>query len=261
VDVEVDEKRLAELFNDAVQDVPPASFDTGDVRKASHRATIKRRNNVFAGSALAFVLLAGGTVTAISLLGETPNTTAASAPALGGAPMANSGTMDDSGAGASASEAEKSAARGDAPGPHVDTRSGPPKQGGGPTGNAGTAGSTPSGCKAVRELAAALAGELPAAASKIEVEVPFGCPEPAGGAAFAVTDGDKRGTVSVVRVPAGAEPGIVPMGSDVAGYASTESPAASGGSIYVVSQPSPGTAEAPFVNEISRYATEIAKRF
>jgi hypothetical protein len=254
----VDEKKIADLFNDAVRDVPPASFDTGDVRKASHRATVKRRTNIIAGSALAFVVLAGGTVTTLALSGETNTPTAASAPALGGGPMANSGTMDIEG------DAEKPAtpsARGDGAGPRLDTQDGPPKQGGSPPGNAGTAGSTPSGCMADRELAAALAGELPAAASAGEVPVPFGCPAGATGGAVKVTDGGKQGTLSVVRVPQGASPGIVPMGSDVDGYASTETVAASGASIFVVSQPAPGTGEAPFVDDIARYAAAIGSKY
>ncbi|MET0234141.1 MAG: hypothetical protein ABW224_05865 [Kibdelosporangium sp.] len=142
-----------------------------------------------------------------------------------------------------------------------DDRTGPPKQGGSPSGNAGGAGSTPSGCKADRELAAALAGELPAAATPTEVTVPFGCPPGAVGASYLVADGARRGTVSVVVVPSGVEPGIAPMGGDVAGYSSAQSPATSGASVYVVSQPAPGTGDAPLTNDIPRYASAIGKRF
>jgi hypothetical protein len=253
----VDEKKLAELFNDAVRDVPPASFDAGEVRKASHRATIKRRNSVVAGSALALVLLAGGTVTTLALSGEMRNTTAASAPALGGAPMQNNGTMD----------AEGNAPKPAAPTPReesstqLDSRSGPPKQGGTPTGNAGGAGSTPSGCKVDRELAAALAGELPAAASAIDVPIPFGCPPAADGASVEVVDGAKRGTISVVRVPEGVDPGIALFGGEVSGSANAQALATSGASIFVVSQPAPGTAEPPFVDVIAGLAAELGKQF
>jgi hypothetical protein len=252
----VDEKRLAELFNDAVRDTPPASFDAAEVRQASHRATIKRRNSIVAGSALALVLLAGGAVTTVALSGEMANPTAASAPALGGAPVPNNGTMD----------AEGNAQKPAAPAPQegsstqLDSRSGPPMQGGTSTGNAGGAGSTLSGCKADRELAAALAGELPAAASHTEIAVPFGCPPGASGGALAVTDGARQGTISIILVPAGVEPGIAPMGGNVEGFVPTQAPAASGASIYIVSQPAPGS-EAPLADEVPRYAAEIGKRY
>lgn len=252
----MDEKKLAELFNDAVPDVPPASFDAGQIRRASHRATIKRRNSIVAGSALALVLLAGGTVTTVALSGEMKATTASSADSGSGAPMANSGSMD----------AEGNAQQPAAPAPRsesshqLDNRVGPPKQGGTPSGNAGGAGSTPSGCKADRELAAALAGELPAAASRIEIAIPFGCPEGSRAAAFAVSDGGNQGTISIVVVPPGVEPGIAPMGGNVYGYVPGQAVAASGATVYVVSQPSSGS-EAPLANDVARYAAEIGEQY
>jgi hypothetical protein len=254
----VDEKKLAELFNDAVRDVPPASFDAGEVRKASRRATIKRRNGIVAGSALALVLLAGGAVTTAALSGELSNTTAASAPALDSAPMQNDGTM---GAEGNAQNPAAPAPREESNSTQLDSRSGSPKQGGTPPGNAGGgAGSTLSGCKADRELAAALAGELPAAASRIEVAIPFGCPEGSRAASFAVTDGANQGTISIVVVPAGVEPGIAPMGGNVYGYVPTQALAASGASVYIVSQPASGS-QAPLEDDIARYAAEIGKRY
>ncbi|MBP2322073.1 hypothetical protein JOF56_002458 [Kibdelosporangium banguiense] len=254
----MDEKKLADLFNDAVRDVPPASFDAGAVRTASHRATIKRRNSIVAGSALALVLLAGGAVTTVALSGEMRDSSEVSAPAMGGAPMANSGSMDGGG---SAQAPAVPAPRTEELSTNQDDRTGPPKQGGTPSGNAGGAGGTPSGCKADRELAAALAGELPAAANQGQVTVPFGCPAGAGAAAFAVTDGVRKGTISIVLVPPGVEPGFVPMGSNVEGYVPTQAQAAKGGLVYIVSQPAPGTSGAPLSDQIPRYAAEIGTRF
>jgi hypothetical protein len=253
----VDEKKLAELFNDAVRDVPPASFDAGGIRKASHRATVKRRNSIVAGSALAFVLLAGGTVTTLALSGELANPTAATAPALGSAPMADDGTMDAEG---NAQHPAAPVPRSEELSAQKDNRSGPPKQGGTPTGNAGGAGSAPSGCRADRELAAALAGELPAAASRIGVAIPFGCPAGSLAAAYAVTDGDRQGTISIVVVPDGVEPGIAPMGGNVDGYVSAQAQAASGALVYIVSQPASGS-QAPLVDDIARYAAEVGTRY
>lgn len=252
----MDEKKLAELFNDAVRDAPPATFGTGDVRQASHRARVKRRNAVVAGSALAFVLLAGGTLTTVALSGGMKDTTAANAPVLAGGGPGNGGTMYNEG---NAEQVPPS------PGvrqhtPQLDSRTEPPKQGGAaPSGNAGTAGSTPSGCQADRGLAAALAGELPAASQKTEVAVPFGCPSGARGAAYQITDGTRTGTISIVLLPPGVM-SVAPLGSDVYGTANAESATRGGGVLHIVSQPTPGIepAEAPLVDEIARYAARIA---
>ena len=56
----MDEQKLADLFRDAAHDAPPASFDAGDVRKASRRATLRRRNSIAAGTTLVVVLGFGG---------------------------------------------------------------------------------------------------------------------------------------------------------------------------------------------------------
>ncbi|MDX8030002.1 hypothetical protein SK803_07250 [Lentzea sp. BCCO 10_0856] len=56
----MDEQKLADLFRDAAHDAPPASFDAGDVRTASRRATMRRRNSIAAGTTLVVVLGFGG---------------------------------------------------------------------------------------------------------------------------------------------------------------------------------------------------------
>ncbi|WP_330272020.1 hypothetical protein OG205_34105 [Lentzea sp. NBC_00516] len=56
----MDEQKLADLFRDAAQDAPPASFDAGDVRTASRRATLRKRNSIAAGTTLVVVLGFGG---------------------------------------------------------------------------------------------------------------------------------------------------------------------------------------------------------
>lgn len=56
----MDERRLGALFRDAVGDPPPATFGCADVVAASHRATIRRRNSLVAGTLLGLAILAGG---------------------------------------------------------------------------------------------------------------------------------------------------------------------------------------------------------
>lgn len=58
----MDEQKLADLFRDAAHDAPPASFDASDVRTASRRATLRRRNSIAAGTTLVVVLGFGGAV-------------------------------------------------------------------------------------------------------------------------------------------------------------------------------------------------------
>ena len=60
----MDEQKLAGLFREAAQDAPPASFDAGDVRTASRKATLRRRNSIAAGTTLVVVLGFGGVIAA-----------------------------------------------------------------------------------------------------------------------------------------------------------------------------------------------------
>ncbi|KJK42091.1 hypothetical protein UK23_38890 [Lentzea aerocolonigenes] len=69
----MDEQKLADLFRDAAHDAPPASFDAGDVRTASRRATLRRRNSIAAGTTLAVVLGFGGVMAGAGWFG-TSNT-------------------------------------------------------------------------------------------------------------------------------------------------------------------------------------------
>jgi hypothetical protein len=69
----MDEKKLADLFRDAAQDAPPASFDAGDVRTASRRATLRRRNSIAAGTTLVVVLGFGGVFAANNWVSQDSN--------------------------------------------------------------------------------------------------------------------------------------------------------------------------------------------
>ncbi|SDF59057.1 hypothetical protein SAMN05216553_102202 [Lentzea fradiae] len=70
----MDEQKLANLFRDAAHDAPPASFDEADIRTASRRATLRRRNSIAAGTTLAVVLGFGGVLAANSWYGHDANT-------------------------------------------------------------------------------------------------------------------------------------------------------------------------------------------
>lgn len=66
----MDENKLAGLFQDATHNAPPASFDVSDIRSASRRATMRRRNAIAAGSTLVVVLGFGGVVASAGWLGQ-----------------------------------------------------------------------------------------------------------------------------------------------------------------------------------------------
>ncbi|MFS8098260.1 hypothetical protein LFM09_14080 [Lentzea alba] len=71
----MDEQKLADLFRDAAHDAPPASFDAGDVRTASRRATLRRRNSIAAGTTLVVVLGFGGVVAGVNWTSQEKNVT------------------------------------------------------------------------------------------------------------------------------------------------------------------------------------------
>lgn len=74
----MDEQKLADLFRDAAHDAPPASFDAGDVRTASRRATLRRRNSIAAGTTLVVVLGLGGVVASSGWIGTDKSNNAGS---------------------------------------------------------------------------------------------------------------------------------------------------------------------------------------
>ena len=74
----MDEQKLADLFRDAAHDAPPASFDAGDVRTASRRATLRRRNSIAAGTTLVVVLGFGGVVAGNNWISQNEKSTAGS---------------------------------------------------------------------------------------------------------------------------------------------------------------------------------------
>lgn len=253
----MDERRLAELMNDAVAEAPPPSFDERDVAMASERLRVRRRNGLIAGSAATVAALAGASVLAMALwTGSTSENQATSGADKASSSNGNAAPYEVPN---EAEEDSASAERGD----QKDVPSETPKQGGSSSGNAGPAGpgGTPSGCeKADRELAAALAGELPAAASydrDAPQSVELHCPAGSSGAAFPVREGQQNGTVSVVLIPAdGPQPAWqLPQGADL-----SEARTADDETVVVISVPASGK-DAPLAGDLDAIAAGVAARY
>lgn len=147
----MDEQKLADLFRDAAHDAPPASFDAGDVRTASRRATLRRRNSIAAGTTLVVVLGFGGVVAGTNWIGQDKSVSSE----LGSGQNKDNAAESPTGP-MTALEAQ--------PPPQKDFPGDPSTQGDGSTpGSAGlsTSERAVQGCAGVdRELADALAGEL-----------------------------------------------------------------------------------------------------
>ncbi|WP_199440420.1 hypothetical protein [Umezawaea beigongshangensis] len=259
----MDEQELAELFRDAVRDVPPATFDETDVRSASARATARRRASVVVGTAVAAALALGGTVAGLGVLDEVSQEDATVA---GAATDPTPGVMrapDEPGR-ADRGQLPGSAPTGGLPPEELPVE--PPLQGGETTGSAGPpTGTTPPGCGEVdRELAVALAGELPAAATGGQpVPVAGECPAGSRAAGYLVRDGDAVGLFSVVVVPAGPEGASVGRAEvdQSPGARSASRPTLGGGLVQVLSDPAEGSAMAPFGDEVNGVADGLAGLF
>jgi len=241
----MDEKKIAEMFRDAVPDAPPSSFTQDDVRGASNRQRL-RRNRVVAGTALGVALVLGGVTGGLLLTDGTGGPD--------GAVAADSATPGNAAqapydAQIPGQEGKEPAPRdGSRPAKSFPTQS--PEQGGTATGEAGPgAGSTLMGCpKADGELAAALASELPSAAGKQATPTPLRCPDGVRGASFSLRDGNQPpGVVSILFIPKGvALPSTPPWANSPAGTSVKTAYGPKGGEIVLVSQPPEGSATAPF---------------
>lgn len=257
----MDERKLTELFGDAVPDVPPPSFDQHDVIAESGRQRLRRRNALMGGSALGIALIVGATVLGVALW-RGPDA-GMEATSVGGAraPVATSNggrppnelskeAVPPSQRAASGGEQDKSFS--------VET----PEQGGTPTGNAGPSGpgSTSSGCEqADPELAAALAGELRAAAPDTAVRANVVCPRGSRAAAFTLTENGRTGLVTIVLTPPGTFVDFPVTGSPegtVVGAATTPN----GRHLFVITELRPPSVEAPYAGDMQSVADRLAAR-
>jgi hypothetical protein len=234
----MDERKLGELFRDAVPDVPPPTFDADDVATASGRLQLRRRNALLGGSVLTVVLLAGAAVLGVALWRGTDSSNSSPTAAVAGA------------------NSNADIAPNEVPSGDKSFSVEPPKQGGVTTENAGPsgAGSTPRGCgRADPELVAALAGELRAAAPD-PVQLSVDCPPNAHGAAYSVTVNGVRGTVSLVVSPDLP----VTASGDAAGAQRAIAYTQDGRQVVVVAAPTAGAGAAPFAGELQNIANRLS---
>ena len=234
----MDEKRISALFEDAVRDVPAPTFDTGDISAESARLT-RKRNGLLAGSALGFALVVGGVATGVALF-TGPNAGNDSA-AVASAPAAEGNETFEQ------YEVPSDGAR-DRADTTTDLPRSTPMQGGSTEGSAGSEpGGTPTGCgKAAGEFAAALAGELPAATSAGDpVASPLSCPSGGVSVAVPVSDGPRKGLLSLLVVPADARFAVQPPWADRPGAQGAVVVSDSGRQLVVVIEPVAGSAAPP----------------
>lgn len=255
----MDEQKLTDLFEAAVHDVPPASFDELDVAKESRRVTQRRRSVFAGGSALAIVVLAVGLLVSTGGFGQTPGGTSTSAGAAIGAVRQSDTTRRTFGNAMVPPEPAGSRARAQSGTAFPVT---PPMQGGGGTGGAGShAGGTPSGCGPTdRELAVALANELPSVGATSFVEddsaiTALSCPSGSRVAAYRIQAGPVEGDVIAVLAPAGGSAGE--FGAR-AGSVSASAPASGGRMLTVVAEPLAGSPTAPLAARVDDIAVTVA---
>jgi hypothetical protein len=244
----MDEKKIAELFREAVPETPPSSFSQDDVVLTSNRQRL-RRNRVVAGTALGVVLVAGGVSAGLVLSDDSPASVGVAAAQPGTTGNADNAPYD---AQIPGQEGKEPAPRAVQP-PANSFPTQPPEQGGSATGEAGspTAGGTPTGCQKVDgQLAAALASELPSAAGLKPSPTNLKCPDGVRAAAYAVRDGNAApGVVSILLIPKST-------GTEVKTAFGPK-----GGEIVLVSVPPTGSTNAPFDEELAAAAKDIAKKY
>jgi hypothetical protein len=239
----MDERRLAELFQDAADDAasqaPPATFDHADVLAGSRRALQRQRRRVAGGVAVAAVALAAAGLAGAGVLGSSagkPSTLAGPAPASaperpGFAP------------------APAPAAGEEAPAPRQRQAT--------PFGAQKRDSSAGAGCtRPDAELFAQLAAVLPAVkgATPRPLSEAAGCA--AGGRGFEVDvdDAGVPGTLRVVFAPPGVS---LPPGEAAAPAATRSARTRDGGQVTVTAIPT-GTGTAPFAARLDRIAADLA---
>ncbi|WP_018686677.1 hypothetical protein [Actinokineospora enzanensis] len=251
----MDEGKISQLFQDAVRDVPPPTFGGDDVTAESARLN-RRRTGIITGSALALVVLAGGAtaVVALSGSGSSGNNSVAAAP------MATPDSNETTAPNEVPSDAPRIAAGSDSGSPSAT-----PKQGGSPGGEVGPgADGTQNGCgPADRELAAALAGELPSAVSHTDPQSsPLACPAGSRSAAMPITDGPRRGIISIMLTPKGTAQVQQPPWGDRQNAEGIVVVAKSGATLVLSVEGVRGSVAPPVIGEqLKELADKVAKRY
>lgn len=254
----MDERQLAELFRDAADSAPPASFGHADVLAASYRATARRRM-AMAGSAVAIAGLVGSIVFGGGYLRHAErggyDAATAGGAAVASAPSGPQVQEDQPGQEPGQLAAPPSAV--DKNGPEAHAEQGRNASGKVVPWPGLRDDDARAGCGPVdRELADALISELPATPSGSAVPVPDGCPPGARAAALPVQDG----VLYVVLAPvAGDGPADQPVRRDDGAYGYfVYTP--KGSVLLVLSVPAANGAIAPYADRTQQIAEHIAPR-
>ncbi|HEY3610930.1 MAG TPA: hypothetical protein VGL06_25770 [Pseudonocardiaceae bacterium] len=246
----VDDQKLTGLFQSAVRDAPPASFDVRDVAmaaRAAKRATMRRRTWIIGGTGFVVVFLGVGLVLGGGTLGDAlRGTSSASANSAAGQSTVGNNLLPR----ASGGQAQR-----------VPNGTGfptaTPLQGGGGVGGVGPgADGTPGGCGPTDgQLAVALANELSSVGAPPKpVPASIGCPAGSRAAAYLVNDGSDSGYVVAVVTPAGKPT----AGDGAIGVARAVAPASGGRKITVLSVPASAGATAPLTGGLFGIAQDLA---
>jgi hypothetical protein len=244
----VDEHKLTGLFQSAVRDAPPASFDVHDVAMAAaaeKRTTMRRRTWIIGGGGFVVAFLAVGLILGGGTLGDALHgTTSASSGAAGRAPS----NLAPGAGGGQAPQVQRNG---------TDFPTATPLQGGGAGGGTGnTAGGAQHGCGPTDgQLAVALANELSSVGAPPQaIPASVSCPAGSRVAAYLVHDGSDNGYVVAVVTPAGKG-----TAADTAlGVARAVAAASGGRQVTVLSVPSGTGATAPLTGALFGIATDLA---
>ena len=244
----MDEHKVTGLFQSAVRDAPPASFDVHDVAMAAaaeKRTTMRRRTWIIGGGGFVVAFLAAGLILGGGTLGDALRGTSSSGAAAGPA-------GSNLGPGVSGGQAQNQVPRNG-----TDFPTTTPLQGGGGVGGVGpSADGTPGGCGPTDgQLAVALANELSSVGAPPQaVPRSVGCPAGSRVAAYLVHDGSDSGYVVAVVTPAGKST----AGDTAVGVARAVAPASGGRQITVLSVPASTGATAPLTGALFGIATDLA---
>jgi hypothetical protein len=256
----VDERQLAELFQDASEGGPSATFGHADVIAASRRATVRRRTAIAGGSALAIVVLVGSIVVGGgSLLGTGRGNTMTASGGSGG--QSDSGPQvlgEEPGSQLPGAAAAPPSTAADKNGPEANAEQGRTASGKVVPWPGLRDDDARAGCGPVDpELADALIGGLRATPAGPAGPVPDACPPNARAAAVPV-DG---GSVYVVLAPVrgdGPPDRAVTRADGASGYAVYT---ANGSMLLVLSVPAAPGGAAPLADQIQPVAEKTAQRF
>jgi hypothetical protein len=245
----VDEQKLIGLFQSAVRDAPPASFDVRDVAMAAaveKRATMRRRTWILGGSGFVVVFLAVGLVLGGGTLGDALRGTSTSAGSAAGQSTVGNNLAP-----------RVTGGQAQVPGNGTRFPTATPLQGGGGVGGVGPgADGTPGGCGPTDgQLAVALANELSSVGAPPQAApASIGCPAGSRVAAYLVHDGSDAGYVVAVVTPAGKPT----AGDSAIGVARAVAPASGGRQVTVLSVPATAGATAPLTGGLFGIAADLA---